>query len=358
MPWPTPTPDSIAERLASGFETSLAPLSADGQVDARGPHSPLTAIGRVQAMAAFDLYLDQRRTHQEMFPDTAEDELPRHAGIWGVPRRQAATALGYVRFNGAEGLVLPTRIALVSGAISVITGAPATITGGQAIVPARVETGGAQGNFPAGTLLTLVSPIAGLSMQAATVQAPGFSGGQDQEAREDWRARLLARIRDGVPFGEAGAYATWARQVPGVALAAERRNWIGRGTMGVVVAWGTAAAPQAPSPSQLAEVQSALDAARPVTVEVVALAVQLVPVPLTVRLSPDTAAVRAAVTAAFAAFLAAEPGIGGTIERSRLEEAISAAAGEYAHRLDVPPASITLGALQLAVPGAITWAAP
>jgi uncharacterized phage protein gp47/JayE len=357
MPWPTPTPESIAERLASGYESALAPLSTDGQVDARGPHSPLAAIGRVQAMASFDLYLDQRRTHQEMFPDTAEDEFARHASIWGVPRREAAAALGYVRFVGPEGLALPTRVAMLSGNMRVTTGAAATITGGQAIVPARVDTGGSDGNFSAGTVLTLVSPIAGLTTQAATVQSPGFAGGQDQEGLEEWRARVLDRIRNGVPFGEAGAYETWARQVPGVALAAERRNWIGRGTMGVVVAWGSVAAPAIPSPAQLAEVQARLEAERPVTVEVVAVPVEIVPLPLTVRLSPDTSAVRAAVTAAYAAFLASEPGIGGTIERSRLAEAISAAAGEYAHRLDLPAASVALGPLQLAVPGTITWAA-
>lgn len=355
MAWPLPAPAEIAERLAAGFEQEFAPIAGPEGVDARSANATLAALGRVQALGAFDLYLHLQRLAQELFPDTALDELPRHADVWGIPRRPAAAAAGSVTFTGVDGLVLPSGIALRLGGITVLTSAGGTIAGGTLTVAAEADTPGAAGNFPASTSLPLVAPIAGLTAQAALVAAPGFAGGVEQEEEEDWRARVLARIRAGVPFGQRGGYQAWALAVPGVAVAAERPGWVGLGTVGVVVAMGSRRAPTVPTTPELAAVQAALDAQRPVTALVVAVAATLTPINLSIFLTPDTAATRAAVTEAVAIFLAAEPGVGGTIERSRLSEAISSAAGEYAHRLDVPAANVTLGASALAVPGTITW---
>jgi uncharacterized phage protein gp47/JayE len=167
----------------------------------------------------------------------------------------------------------------------------------------------------------------------------------------------LARIRAGVPYGQSGAYAAWALTVPGVAAVAERPGWVGLGTVGVVVGVGTALSPLAPTPAELAAVQAVLDANRPVTALALAVAASVVPLNLTIRVEPDTAAVRAAVTEAARLFLAVEPGIGGVIKRSRLAEAISSASGEFAHRLDLPAADMALGPTELATLGTITWAA-
>lgn len=356
MPLPLPQPAEIFGRLAAGFEAEFAPIAdPNDPVDARSERAPLAILGRVQAMGAFDLYLMLQRLAQELFPDTASDELTRHADVWGIARRPAAAASGSVTFTGTSGLVLPSGIALKLGDVTVLTTAGGTIAGGTLTVAATAQTAGIAGNFPAATVLPLVAPIAGLSAQAATVVAPGFSGGVEQEAEEDWRSRILARIRAGVPYGQAGGYAAWASAVPGVAVVAERPGWVGLGTVGVVVAMGSRLAPTSPTGPELAAVQAALDAQRPVTALVVAVAASLVPVNLSIFLSPDTTATRAAVTEAVALFLASEPGIGGTIQRSRLSEAISSAAGEYAHRIDVPAANVVLGPAQLAVPGIITW---
>lgn len=357
MPWPLPQPTEIAGRLAAGFEQEFAPVAGADGVDARSANATLAVLGRVQAMGAFDLYLFQQRLAQELFPDTASDELARHADIWGIARRAAAPAQGSVTFTGTNGLVLPSGIALKLGAITVLTTAGGTIAGGTLTVTALADTPGIAGNFPTATSLPLVSPIAGLSSQAAVVASPGFSAGVEQEAEEGWRSRVLARIRAGVPFGQAGGYAAWASAVPGVAVVAEKPGWVGLGTVGVVVAMGTKLAPTSPTGPELATVQAALDLNRPVTALAVAVAATISPQALSIFLSPDTAATRAAVTEAVALFLASEPGIGGTIQRSRLSEAISAASGEFAHRLDVPAGNVALGAAVLAVPGTITWLA-
>jgi uncharacterized phage protein gp47/JayE len=355
MPLPLPQPTEIAARLSAGYEQEFAAVAGPEGVDARSANAPLSILARVQAMGAFDLYLYLQRLAQELMPDTATDDLARHADVWGIARRNAAPASGAVTFTGTNGLVLPSGIEMKLGDVTVVTTAGGTIASGTVTVAAIAQTAGLAGNFPASTALPLVAPIAGLSSQAGLVVAPGFSGGVEQEAEEDWRARILARIRAGVPYGQPGGYAAWASAVPGVAVVAEKPNWVGLGTVGVVVAMGSRLAPTVPTAPELAAVQAALDAERPVTAMVVAVAATLTPVNLSIFLSPDTTATRAAVTEAVALFLASEPGIGGVIERSRLSEAISSAAGEYAHRLDVPAASITLGAAALAVPGTITW---
>lgn len=355
MPWPLPAPAEIAERLAAGFEQEFAPVAGPEGVDARSANATLAALARVQAMGAFDLYLHLQRQAQELFPDTALDELPRHADVWGIPRRPATVAAGSVTFSGANGLVLPSGIALRQGGVTVLTTAGGTISGGVLTVPAQADTPGASGNFPTSTPLPLIAPIPGLTAQVAVVAAPGFAGGVEQEEEEDWRARLLARIRAGVPYGQRSGYEAWALAVPGVAVAAERPGWVGLGSVGVVVAMGSRQAPLVPTAPQLAAVQAALDANRPVTALVVALPVVLAPINVSIFLTPDTTATRAAVSDAISLFFASEPGIGGVIRRSRLSEAISSAAGEYAHRLDWPPDTVALGSTHLAVPGTITW---
>jgi uncharacterized phage protein gp47/JayE len=132
---------------------------------------------------------------------------------------------------------------------------------------------------------------------------------------------------------------------------------VGLGSVGVVVATGSALAPTAPTPAELARVQEVLDANRPVTALALAVPATIAPLALTIRLEPDTAAVRGAVTEGLRLFLAGEPGIGGVIRRSRLSEAISSASGEFAHRLDLPAADVALAPTALATLGAITWAA-
>ena len=356
MPWPLPTPDEIGDRLASGYEAAFAELAAPELVDARSPHSVLGALARVQSMGEFDLYLHLQRVMQELLPDTALDDLGRHGSVWGVARGGATAALGYVTFTGTNGLVLPAGLQMSAGALTVTTSAGGTIAGGAVTVLASVDQASAGGNFGTGTVLPLVSPLLGLSSQAAVVTAPGFAEGQDQEDIEAWRGRILDRIRAGVPYGEPSAYVAWAKQVAGVALARELPNWVGRGTVGVVVAWGTAATPLVPTAPQLALVQAHLNAVAPVTAEVVAIAVSLLGIGPVIQVRPDTAQVRAAVTAAFQLFMAVEPGIGGVLEISRLSQAISSASGEYAHTLVSPAANIALGPLVLGVASNITWA--
>lgn len=344
MPWDLPTPDAIAARMAATLEGAIPGL------DARSPSRLASILTRAQALAASDLYLYQQFLAGEMFADTAT-EVARHGAIWGVARNLATQAGGTVTLAGVTGTVVPALLALsAANGLTYLTQASVTLTGTSAdTVAVLCSSAGSAGNLPAAAALTPVSPFAGLA--GATVATGGIVG-QDDEALESWRARILRRIRLGPDYGQTGSYARAALGVPGVGYAAERPLWLGAGSVGVVVAM---AGPRVPTTGELATVQAALDAMRPVTANVLAVAASLLPVNLTIALNPDTVATRGAVQAALAAFFLSEGAIGGTLYRSRLIEAISSASGEYSHTLTLPAADVALTTAQLATLGTVSF---
>lgn len=344
MPWDLPTPDAIAARMAAALEAAIPGL------DARSPNRMAAILARTQALSAADLWLYQQFLSGEMFADSATD-LARHGAIWGVARNLAGAAAGSVRLLGVTGTVLPGGIVLSApNGLTYTTQAGLTLAGTTAdTVAVLCGVTGTQGNLLAGASLTPATPVAGLA--GATVSTGGIVG-QDDEALEAWRARILRRIRVGPDYGQAGSYIRAAFAVAGVGYAIERPGMLGPGSVGVVVAM---AGPRVPNAGELAAVQAALDAMRPVTALVSAVAASLLPVDIVLSLNPDTVATRGAVNAALAAFFQAEGQIGGGLSRSRLSEAISSAAGEYSHVLTTPAADVALGSAQLATLGTVSF---
>lgn len=356
MTWPLPTPTEIAERLAAGVETALE--TPDRRVDARSPNSVLSVLTRVFALGMFETWLYQRALAEDLMPDTARAEaLERHANVWGVSRLPAAVAVGSVTFAGADGTVVPAGTEMVAtGGQVVLTTAAATIASGAATVAARAEAGGAAGNLVGGAVLQLTAPVAGLLPQSATVEAPGFAGGADMEDDEALRARLLARIRQRPHGGAAFDYEDWARAAsPDVAHVAVYGNWAGLGTVGVVVGMR---GPRAPTAPEVAAIDAYIQPLRPVTAVLSVVPAVTVPVDITLTLTPDTVATRAAVTAALETYFAKDARIGQPLARSRISEAISAAAGEYSHVLTLPAADLDFADTELPVLGVITFEVP
>jgi uncharacterized phage protein gp47/JayE len=343
MPWPIPTPEDLTSRLAGGMEAAIPGLSA------RSGNSLAGILAGVQALGLQDVWLYLAFVAAEMFPTTAAD-VARHGGIWGVPQRLASAAVGQVLLAGVAGVAVPagTSLSGPGGAVYLTQAAITLAGGGLDLVAVTAVVAGTGGNLAAGATLVPTVPVAGLT--GASVATGGLVGTAD-ETLESWRARILTRIQIGPDYGQAGSYARAARGA-GAAYAAERPAWLGAGTVGVVVAM---AGPAVPNTAQLAAVQSALDAMRPICAGLTAVAASLLPVAVTVQLVPDTAATRAAVQTALVAFFQTEAAIGGTLYRSRLEEAISSASGEYAHGLTLPAGDVTLTAAQMATLGAVSF---
>lgn len=372
MPWPIPSPKVIAERLASVAEGLV--LAARPTVDAVALSRAMRSARGMFAIVFRAVSLELRSVHDHLawwgrqyFVDTAEDEfVARHASIWGVEPRAASRAVGSVFIEGMAGTILPQGTELAAGdGVVFRTGAVAVVgAGGSVSVQVEAVSAGIAGNLEAG--IRLVSVAANPAIGRITVEAPGMAGGADAATPAELAAATIQRIRQ-PPHGGAGFdYPVWLGTRFDTCAVSVVTDWIGRGSVGVIVAMRDGDDPRAPTPEELAEMLDYLGAPgsstglRPVTAYVVIVPAELTEIGLKVRLRPDTVETRAAVTTAWRRFVAtigdedddmnAGP-IGATIEPSRISEAISAAAGEYAHDLIEPAARFTLDRDQLPVAG-------
>jgi len=350
MTWPTQTPEAIAERMAARLEDAFPGL------DARSGRTFASILTIAQSMEIFDLHLFLQLLVREAFPDTARLTLEWHAATWDVDRIDATIAVGPVTFpQGQAGTPIPAGTGLLLGNVGFTVVETVTVgAGGTALAQVRAAEAGPAGNVPAGATLTLVSPVPGLTIQAATVGAGGISGGEPQEELEALRARVLAEIRRRGEGGKTDDYVGWAKAASSaVAKVRPVGRWAGKGTVGVIVAM---AGPRAPTGAELALIGAAVEAERPVTADVIPVAADVVPVAFIIHVTPDTAAIRAAVTASLAAFMQAEAEIAGTLDESRIREAISAAAGEYSHKVLQPAGDLVAGPAQLHALGSVAFA--
>jgi uncharacterized phage protein gp47/JayE len=155
--------------------------------------------------------------------------------------------------------------------------------------------------------------------------------------------------------GAKSDYEAWALQVAGVT-----RAWVyplENGPGSVVVRFvRDNDADLIPDAAEVSAVQHYIDDLRPVTANVSVQAPTAAPLNLTIQLTPNTAAVRAAVTAELADVVRREAMPGGTLLLSHLREAISVAAGEINNVLATPTADVTHAPGQMPVLGTITWA--
>ncbi len=337
MALPMPAPGDIAARGAAVFEQALP------GIDARTPNTVATTYTRVNEMTIFDLYLYLAYIQRELFVTTAQDYLPDHAAVWQVPRNQPTGAAGNVTVWGNVGAPFPAgAIFSVRGSnITYIATAAVNIgADGTALVPVQAQVTGAAGNLAAGTVLTLASPIEYIYPQSGTVDANGLTGGADLEDIEDWRARILAVIRQRPMGGAQNDYVDWAEAaLTGVQYVNPVGSMFGLGTVGVVILM---AGPAVPTPTEIATVQAYIadPSRKPLTADVTVVAGTLNPVPVTLHLNPDTTLTRAAATTALQYFFMQSAAIGGTIYFSRLDAAIANGDGEYSHEMIAPTADV------------------
>lgn len=355
MPWAPDSPDTIAARLAAGWEEEFADVTPDG-VDASSAVAPWSALARAPGDVLYGVELGFAAEVQDFWLDTCDESLvaeqAARLGLYQAPA-QAHSGFANPPAGSTPGTIIPINATLGGGLYRVT--APVTIDGtGTESVPITAVTAGAAGEVEDGAVLNFDSPIGGLAAQQLTVDADGITGGSKQETLEELRQRAIAWRRRRPMGGGPGDYATWATNVYPRAIVKELPLWGGLGRVGVAVAFPGHTA----TPTEVSRIQAAIEARMPIDVAALAvLAATVTPLTLTLAIDPDTTAVREAVTASYAAFLAGEPGIGGTVDISRLNEAISSAAGEYRHRLTSPSVDVVAGATELFIPGVITWAA-
>ncbi|WP_176473421.1 baseplate J/gp47 family protein [Sphingopyxis sp. GW247-27LB] len=349
MPFNRPTLSGLIERIRADLDSRLP------GADARLPASVLDVLARSYAGTASNLYGYVDWLARQILPDTAEAELlGRHAAIWGLTRKAAIGATGSVALTGVEGTPVPAGTALIrDDEVEYRTTAAVAIGAGATSVAVEEVAGGPAGDTATGTVLRFVAPIAGVNA-AATVEAPGIAGGAAEEDDEALRARLLTRIRTPPKGGAVGDYEQWTLEFPEVTRAWVFPLWMGAGTVGVTFVLDNR--PDIlPLPADIEAVDAWLAPLRPVTADVVVFAPEAFPIDLRIKLVPDTADVRAAVVAELDDFFARDAQPGGTIYLSRLREAISIAAGETWHDLQLPELNVEVAPGSLPMLGEVEW---
>lgn len=377
MPFPIETLEALTEQARSDMEAALVrvteaqgkPITAEAIARAvRAPHGMLNQICVMIGAGLWAAHQHHRWNGDQLIADTAEFEALRlHAAAYGIFPRAATRAIGRVTFTGDEATVVPQGL-LLRGAGDLLYEVSAAVViddSGAALATVRALTAGETGNLPAGYTMALVSPLAGLTQQSATVDSDGLTGGAEEETALSLLDRYITRKREVPQGGAAYDYKAWVAnefavaKVRTLALQGEYRDI----SVGVVVAMDTAEAPRAPSAAEIDAISRHLgringpDGVRPVTADVDVLPAVIKPLPLRIEVHPDTSGTRAAITAAYATFMARETEIGGRLSFSRLSEALSGAPGEYRHVLIEPGRDVLPGETTLLVPGPITWGA-
>lgn len=293
---------------------------------------------------------------RNMLPDLCdEDWLYRHAKMKRCPRKQAVAATGYMRWDGVSNGLTVNAGAVIQrdDLVQYTILANATSAGGILRAPIACSVTGSTGNTDDGVALSLVTPVNGLPSGGL---ADTVIGGFDVEDIEEWRSRVLERYYWTPQGGADGDYIIWAKEVAGITRAWTYRHWMGTGTVGVMVASSDLINPILDDVT-VAAAQAHIEPLAPVAgSDLYVFKATKKTVNFTIDLNPDNESTRSAVEAELLSFLLRDGYPEGTLELSRINEAISIAAGERSHTLISPAANIPIAKNELAVMGNITWA--
>ncbi len=290
---------------------------------------PLRPVVWALGLVHRDFVQFARWTLTNVLPDEAtDDRLESQAGLYGLtPTAAVAATSTQLRFSGVAATAIPASTVVVrADGVTYTTDVLTAIGGGGTVdvaatctLPSPTQPAtGALGNLGAGGMVTLETPIAGITDEAVTVD--GFAGGADQESTEALRTRVLARIRDEPDGGTLADYTAWvtdALLLPGYTALFDARVaavWTvpGAGLLNYRDVYFIVTGPDpVPTAFQLVWVQAAIDAVRPVTHAVTVRTVAASNVSLTIELDPtpgdpdtSTVPIREAVTAELAALFA------------------------------------------------------
>lgn len=350
MPFERPTLAQLIARARADIATRFD----SGSADLRGTPEEVLAIS--QAGLTHGLHGHLKYLSKQLLADLADDDfLLRHAAIYGLERTAATPATGQLTITGTESAVCPTGTVWQRPDGTLYTqAADVTIESGVSTAVVTAQVGGVAGNADVGAKLTLAAPVTGI-IATATVSGDGLADGVDLETLDSLRERLILRLQTPPSGGGPGDYVRWAREVAGVTRAWEYPAMLGPGTVGVRFVMDNQVGSIIPDSGMVSTVHAYLNGKAPVTAQVVVLAPVAVQLDLILAVTPSTSAVKAAVTAAVAAFIRSTAEPGSTILISQLNEAIAIAAGETDHILSLPTGNVAHTANQIAVPGTITW---
>lgn len=327
----------------------------------------ISVFARVLAGLAHGLYGYLDWLSNQILPDTMEAaRLLRYGAIMGVTYPVAAKASGMINVTGTNGALIPvgTLWQRADGTEYIVT-AQAVMSGGAASVAVAAVEYGAVGNALSGVAVVIVSPISGVNPDAV-VGLSGLTGGADAMDIETYRARVIERMATSYTGSNAAIYQKWAKEIGGVTRAWVYENTPAQGTVTVLFVCDDQAGSIMPGVDQVAAVLAYLNEhTDPFTGQLVGRAVNAtlvvagptsVAVNFTILPTPDTPAVRSAISASLTDYLRREASPGEDLFLSRIRAAIITAGGVTDYTLTAPSTNVSISDGHIAVLGAITWA--
>lgn len=359
MPLLRPTLTELIDRAKGDIKTELGLVTVIRRTFAY-------AIAKAVAGLSHMLHGHLVYVSRQIFPDQADGVyVERWATIFGLQKKLATFATLEIEITGDDDAVVPeTTIYQRADGLTYTVDADITIVSGTGTGTITAAESGAASNLEPNDTVTLQSPLAGIDAEA-TVTGTAVEG-EDEETDESLRARLVARMQAPPSGGTAADYLAWALEVAGVTRSWVLPAYLGSGTVGVSFSEGDGVV-EIPAAPKVAEVQAYVDTKAPVTAQVTVFAPVEQVVNMTIAISPNTVAVQNAVQAELSAMFFRESQVrgaykqvgqtfSGTIPLSKINEAISLAAGEEDHNVISPASDVTLpfdG--RIATLGTITW---
>ena len=349
MAFTVPTFQAILARIKADFRAVLGVDPQAATVE--------YALVRAEAAQSKGQYAYGAYIKAQCFPDTADEQhFWRWAAIYGVYQLPATPWTGIYHFTGANGTPIPAgaELSRADGQLYE-TDQAVTIASGIADVGITAKLGfeGTLANNDPGQPLTLSTPIA--SIDSEGVVTATTIDGANVESQAQGLVRLLGVIQTPTTGGGIGDYVGWALEVPGVTRAWE--YVLGPGAVGVAFVRDNDGPGVAilPDPAEATQVQAHVQSKAPITVIVSSVPLTAVLVNFTMAVVPNTADVQEAVRLELEDFFRREAEPGATLDISRINASISAAAGETSHTLTAPIANVVTAPDEMAIMGTVVF---
>jgi uncharacterized phage protein gp47/JayE len=365
MPFSKPTLQDIVDRIEADIEARVT--------DVNTPllrRSVLRVLARVVAGAVYLLYGFLSWIKDQMFVSTADtDNLEIAGNEYGVSRKAPTYSKGSVDFVGctpAGVITIGSELEAPDGQVYTVDDSVIVDGAGEATVDITAKIAGSDGDQAAGTVMTFVTPIAGIS-SSGTVDADLITDGLDEESDDDYRDRVLERKRQPPHGGAEFDYEVWAKEISGVTRAWTIPQYNGLGTLGLAFVRDNDLSSIIPDSVQIAEVLAYIlyhidtitgeEIGTPVTAEegIFMIALTEEAINFDIDIYPNTPTIQAAILSQLDDLIVQEGGPGETIYENEQVAAINAAAGIIAFRINTPGGDIASATNKVPVLRTVTF---
>lgn len=170
---------------------------------------------------------------KKAFADTATGkDLEKIVEQFGISRKQAQKATGYVTITGTDGSKVFIGDQVSSDEMNFTCIENKTIEGDSVDVLVECESYGAIGNVPANSIKYFPKTLQGLQ---SVVNDEAFTNGYDEENDEELRERYYIKVRTPATSGNIYHYQQWCLEVAGVGGCKIFPLWNGNGTVKCVI---------------------------------------------------------------------------------------------------------------------------